>query len=138
MVDPLTIGLLAYLLTLGRGKKTADRLEYFPKNVEIIHGKLVATMEILNPTGNKLKIDSFFGGVTADDKKIGSIEQGKEFTLAPKTRTSVQFPVKLSTLGALQILLSKTKLKNMKWKLVGVARALGIDNPVSQEISFNV
>jgi LEA14-like dessication related protein len=137
MAPLLPLIALLFGTKLIQAKKTGDALQYFPKNIELINGKIVATMEILNPTRHPLKIDSVFGNITANDSKVASIEQGTPFTLAPNARTSVTFPTKLNALGALKVLLHPLKLKKMKWKLVGVARALGIDTPISQDISFN-
>jgi len=39
-MDPLLLLLGIAALALNRGKKTADRLDYFPLNVEMIKGKL--------------------------------------------------------------------------------------------------
>lgn len=136
-MNPLVIALGAYLFTLARGQKTADRLEYDPKNLEIINGKLVYTMDVLNPTKNPLKVDSFFAGIFADDAKIGTIERGTPFDLEPKKRTTVKLPVKLNAIGLAKFALSKTKLSQMKFKVSGIARALGIDNPVNQDLSLN-
>lgn len=137
MIDPITIALGAYLLSLAKGKKTADRLEYFPMNLELIKGKLVYTMEILNPTKNTLKIDSFFAGIFADDKKIGSIERGTPFDIPPNKRTTYKFPIKLNALGLVKLALNITKLKEMKFKVAGIARALGMDNAVDETLSLN-
>jgi len=133
-MDLLTLALLFFGTKLAKGKATADKLEFYPLNLELIHGKLVFTMEILNPTGNPLKIDSFFGGVFANDKKIGSIERGKPFTLKKKGRTPVTFPVKLVGTGIIQTLLSGSK--KYKFKIMGVAHALGVDTPINQELSL--
>lgn len=137
MIDPITIGLGVWLLSLAKGQKTADRLEYNPKNLELINGKLIYKMDILNPTKNKLKVDSFFAGIFADDAKVGTIERGEPFTLLPNQRTTVKFPVKLNAVGLVKFALSKTKLSQMKFKVAGIARALGIDNPVNQDLSLN-
>lgn len=94
-------------------------------------------MEILNPTKNKLKVDSFFAGIFADDSKIGTIEKGEPFVLDPNKRTTVSFPVKLNALGLVKFALSLSKLKDMKFKVSGIARALGMDNPVTQDLSLN-
>jgi hypothetical protein len=148
-MDLITLALLGLGLTLAKGKKTADRLEFFPKNLELINGKLVATMEVLNPTNNALKVNSVFAGIFVDylkdkdtgvkDKKIGNIERGEEITLAPNKRTTVKLPVKLVSIGAGTFLLDviRGKIKNPSFKIVGIARALGIDNPIDQKLSFN-
>jgi len=136
-MDPIILGIAAYLLTLGKGKKTADRLEYFPKNVEMLSGKLYFVMDILNPTKNPLKVDSFFGGAFVDDKRVGSIERGTPFIAAPNTRTQVKFPIKLDPLSAASLLLSIIQGKFKKqFKIAGIARALGLDNPVSKEVNL--
>lgn len=138
-MDPITIGLGLWLMTLGKGKKTADRLEFFPLNIEVIKGKLVFTMEVLNPTKNKLKVDSFFGGVFVDDKKVGSIEKGESFDVAPSGRTKVKFPIRLNLIEGAKLLASIAAGKfKKKFKVAGIARALGLDNEVSKEISLNV
>lgn len=136
-MNPLLIGLGAWLFTLAKGQKTADRLEYSPKNLEIINDKLVYTMDVLNPTKNKLKVDSFFAGIFADDAKIGTIERGTPFDLAPNKRTTVKLPVRLNAIGLAKFALNPTKLSKMKFKVSGIARALGIDNPVTQDLSLN-
>ena len=137
-MDFVTLALLGLGFVLSKGKKTADKLEYYPKNLELIKGKLVFTMEILNPTTNKLKVDSVFAGIFAGKKKIGNIERGESFTLAPKKRTSVSFPVKLNALGIAQVLpeLIRGKGFDVKFSVKGVARALGIDSPIDDELSF--
>ena len=137
LMNPLILGIGAWLLTLAKGQKTADRLEYSPKNLEIIKGKLVYKMDILNPTKNKLKVDSFFAGIFADDSKIGTIEKGDPFTLEPNKRTTVSFPVKLNAVGLVKFAMNIKKLAAMKFKVAGIARALGIDNPVTQDLSLN-
>jgi LEA14-like dessication related protein len=137
MIDPVTIGIGLWLWNLSKGQKTADRLEYSPKNLEIINKKLVYKMDILNPTKNKLKVDSFFGGIFADDAKIGTVEKGDPFMLEPNKRTTVSFPVKLNAIGLLKFATNIKKLKEMKFKVAGIAHALGMDNPVSQDLSLN-
>ncbi len=135
-MDLFTIALAAAALFAGKKKKTAERLEYFPKNLELIKGQLVYSMEILNPTKEKLKVDSFFGGIFADDKKIGSVERGTSFDIAPNQRTTVKFPVKLVPAGIAALALNIKKFKSMKFKVAGIARALGLDNEVSQDLSL--
>lgn len=137
MIDPITIGIAAWLFGLAKGKKTADSLSYFPKNLEVIHNKLVYKMDVLNPTKNKLKVDTFFAGIFAGANKIGTIEKGEAFNLAPNTRTTVSFPVKLNALGLIQFALHLSDLKKTKFKIAGIARALGMDNPISQDLSLN-
>ena len=138
MVDPFTLGIAAWILSLAKGKKTADKLEYYPQNLQMIHGKLFLDMEILNPTQNKLKIDSVFAGIFADGKKVGNIEQGTPFTVSKAKRTKVQFPVELDPINAGKLLAAFVtgKAKNLKWSVKGVARALGLDNPISQDLSL--
>jgi LEA14-like dessication related protein len=137
-MDVISLALLAYAMTLGKGKKTADRLEYFPLNLELIKGKLVFTMEVLNPTKNKLKVDSFFGGVFVDDKKVGSIERSEPFDIAPKGRTRITFPVRLVPAEAVSLIAKIVSGKfTKKFKIAGIARALGLDNEVSKEIALN-
>ena len=121
-----------------KAKATADRLEYFPTNLEIIKGKLFFKMDILNPTNTLLKIDSFFGGVYANDKKIGSIEHAGAIPLKAKARTKVQFRVKLGLIDSIKFFLeaAKGKFKATKFKVAGVARALGVDNPVSHDLTL--
>lgn len=136
-MDPITIGIGLYLWHLAKGQKTADRLEYSPKNLEIIKGKLVYTMDVLNPTKNPLKVDSFFAGIFADDAKIGTIERGTPFDLEPNKRTTIKLPVRLNAVGLTKFAMNINKLKDMKFKVQGIARALGMDNAVTQDLSLN-
>ncbi len=136
-MDPGTLLALGAALFFGGKKKAADKIEYFPLNLEIIKGKLVYSMDILNPTKNKLKIDSFFGGVFVDDNKIGSIERGKPFEINPNGRTKVKFPVEVSPVELAKLLLAIAKGNFKKqFKIAGIARAYGLDNEVSKEISL--
>jgi len=123
---------------LIKGKSTADKLEFFPKNLDYKDGKFYFRMEILNPTRNSLKIDSFFGGVYLNDEKLGSIEYGTPLTLAPLKRTEVRYPIIPSGLGFGKVIAKIIQgQRNFTFKVMGVARALGINNAVNEEVKLN-
>jgi len=140
-MDPLTIGLLIWGGSkLLKAKKTADRLEYFPKNLfySKTEKKFYFIMDILNPTKNPLKIDSFFGGVFIGTDKVGSIEYGTPVTIQALKRTEVKYPIIPigSGFGKVIVKILKGEGKDLKFKVMGVARSMGIDNPVNQELTL--
>jgi LEA14-like dessication related protein len=137
-MDLLTLGLLWYGAKLFKGQKTADALEYFPKQV-LWSKKLksfVFYMEILNPTNNDLKVDSFFAGLFINESKVGSVERGNPFVIKKNQRSLFSFPVKVIGIGLGQAIVSfiKNPKQAITVKVVGIAKALGIDNPVDEEI----
>lgn len=137
-MNPLVIAAAAYFLSpLAKGSSTAAKLEFFPNNLEIIKGKLQFKMDILNPTKNPLKVDSFFANIFSDKTKIGSIERGVPFTLEPNRRTPVSFPVRLNAAGLVKFSLNISKLKTLTFRVEGIAKALGLDNAVTKDISLN-
>lgn len=137
-MDPVTLLLIGALAFLSKKKKTADKLEYFPINIELIKGKLVYTMEILNPSNDVLKVDSFFGGLFVDDRKVGSIERSEPMVIAPKGRTRIKFPVKLNLIEGAKLLTQIFGGKfNKKFKVMGIARAFGLDNVVEKNLSLD-
>lgn len=135
-MNPLIVVALPFLATLMKGKKTSDRLEYYPQNLELIKGKLYLDMEILNPTKNDLKIDSVFAGIFAGSKKIGNIERGESFTVKANKRTSIKLPVVPSGLGFATAIADAVKGKITTFKVMGIARALGLDNPINKDLSL--
>jgi len=129
-MNPLIIGLALWQGSkLVKGSSTAEKLEYFPKNLDFKDGKFYFRMEILNPTRNKLKIDSFFGGIYYSGNKIGSIEYATPINLDPNKRTEVRIP-------KVAVLIIQGKAKDLKFNVIGVARALGLNNPVNEEIKL--
>ena len=138
-MNPLIIGLALWQGSkLVKGSSTAEKLEYFPKNLDFKDGKFYFRMEILNPTRNKLKIDSFFGGIYYSGNKIGSIEYATPINLDPNKRTEVRIPIIPSGLGLgkVAVLIIQGKAKDLKFNVIGVARALGLNNPVNEEIKL--
>jgi len=139
-MDLLTLALLGFGANkLIKGKKTADALEYFPKNLHYKDKKFYFYMEILNPTSNKLKIDSFFGGVYINEDKIGSIEYGTPVTLEANKRTEVRYPITPIGSGFAKVVqkIISGGAKNLTFKVIGVAKALGINTPVNEEIKLS-
>jgi LEA14-like dessication related protein len=136
-MDLITLGVLGYLATLFNAKKVADKLEYIPANVSLKKGRLLFTMDVLNPSGSALKVDSFFGGVYAGDNKIGNIEKGAGFSVAGNKRTAVVFPVVLNPVGLAALAANITKLKSMPFKIMGEAKALGVTTPINKPIKFD-
>ena len=141
-MDLITIALMLAGAKLFKSKKTADVLEYFPKSV--IYSKsqknFVFYMEILNPTKRDLKIDSFFGSLMINENKVGKVERGNPFTIKANGRTLVSFPIKVVGTGlgiAIAKFLTNPKA-DITVKIIGVARALGLDNAVSEEVPLEI
>jgi len=141
-MDLITLALMGGAAYLFQGKKTSDKLEYYPKS--IIYSKtrkeLVFYMEILNPTTRDLKVDSFFGGFFFNDIKVGSVERANPFTIKKKDRTTVSFPVKIVWLGFTNVAISliKDPKQEKVVKILGVARCMGMDNSINDEIPLTL
>ncbi len=93
-------------------------------------------MDVLNPTKNPLKIDSFFGGVYANGKKIGSIEQGTPINIDANKRTEIRLPAVAVGLGIGQMIVDIASGKNIELKVLGIARSMGFDNAINETLSF--
>lgn len=135
-MDLLTIALLFGAGKLLKGKKTADRLEYFPKNLHYKDGKFYLYVDVLNPTKNPLKVDSFFGGVFIGTNKAGSIEAGTPVTFQANKRTEIKYPIIPVGSGFGKALIEIAKGNKPKFKIIGVARSLGIDTPINYDLTF--
>jgi LEA14-like dessication related protein len=140
-MDPITIALLIGAATLFKGSKTASKLEFFPNDIDWNKDKkrLEFVMEILNPTKNKLKIDSVYVSVFVNDRKVGSIERGEPFEIAPNKRTMVKLPLKPAGIGFAQIIADIIRGKrDFEFKVLGTVRALGLDNPINKTVALEI
>lgn len=140
MKNLLPLALLGAGLYFFKGSKTAEKLEFFPKkfHYDKQNKQLLFIMDILNPTNNRLTVDSVFAGVMSNDIKIGSIERGESFTLEKNKRTEVRFPVKPVGLGILQAVAKAIKGEKQAFSIVGMVHALGVDTPINEEIPFSL
>lgn len=141
-MDLLTLSLLFLGAKLYKGKKTADVLEYYPK--QVLWNKkqkaFIFYMEILNPTNNDLKVDSFYAGLFINETKVATVERGNEFVIKKNQRTLFSFPVKVIGfgLGTAIVSLIKNPKQAITLKMVGIAKALGIDNAIDEEIPLKL
>jgi len=139
-MNPLLLGLILWKgVPLIKGGSTASQLEFYPKNLDYDAGKFYYRMDILNPTRNELTVDTFFGGLYVGDEKVGSIEYNKPIVLKKSQRTEVRIPIIPTGLGLGKVIakIIKGDTKNLTFRVVGVARALGINNPVNEEIKLS-
>lgn len=134
------LALLAAGLYYFKGSQTAEKLEYFPKKFhwDKTQKKLFFLMDVLNPTNNKLKVDSVFAGVMAGETKIGSIEMGTPVVLEKNQRTEVRLPVKPVGLGIVKAIADALKGKKQDLSVVGVVHALNIDTPINEVIPLSL
>lgn len=140
MMDLLPLLLLGLAFKAKRAQHTAEELEFFPKkfHYDKQNKKLLFVMEILNPTSNRLKVDSVFAGVFAGSNKIGSVERGEPFTLEPNKRTEVRFPVKPQGIGIAKALIDAVKGVKQDFTILGTVKALGIETALNETIPLSL
>jgi hypothetical protein len=138
-MNPILIVLAGFLLLpLLKAKAASGKFQYYINNLEFIKGNPVLKMEILNPTTQAVKVDSFFATILLNGNDVGTIEQGKPFTVAASKRSMVAFPIRVNPMGAATLALNASKLKNLTFEVKGVARALGVDTAIIKKSSFKV
>jgi len=136
LLIPLLIG-AAFML---KGKAdTLKELEFFPKSLSLSADKktLFLIVDVLNPTKNKLEIDSLFLNVNVGETKIGSVEKTIPFVIRATGRSTIKFPVKINPAGSGKLLALLIKGQKIIFTVKGVGSSMGLQFPVDAKIPFN-
>jgi hypothetical protein len=133
----------AYALSAKRTETAAGKLSFTPKSVDLdkTNKTLKVTFSVLNPTNKAVNIQSLFGTVYADDKAIGTIEQGKGFKITKLGRSDVSLPIKPNVVGLTSFLAKAILMKKARkvptLKVLGEVRSMGISAPINETVNLS-
>lgn len=139
-MDFFSLLLMAGGLTLLKKKKVYQNLEYEAKSLSYDKkaNKLYLNMDIINPTGGTLKVDSMFLSILVNDRKTGRIERSEPFTITKAGRTPVKLPITISPSGLGEMIADVIKGKKLNIKVVGLVRSMGIDTAIEEKVDLNL
>lgn len=81
-----------------------ERLQLVRKNSSLLQVELLVTLGIRNPTSQSLSFNRFTGSLSSKNVLLANIDvmgDGKGITIGPNKITLLAFPVRISTLDAL-------------------------------------
>lgn len=128
-------GALAWYL-FGK-QRTADKLDYYIKNVDISKGKIYIILEIINPTYKSLIVDSINLKIISESLTLGRIDYFDKTTISGRAKTFLRLPVTLNVgfdLGAWIAKVIKGQVSTIE--VTGTALSMGFETELTETLTL--